>query len=1541
MSKGNKILARMLDRLFAAIVTGPSLNCRPHASRQRIDLTQLVKLKDLAPATGLAQLLSESRETRWTAKVPAPPARVLKQLREQFKDPKAPPPEPETPEQSAARKAWLDQHALLTKLRLLVDEARTYEDDTGVYVLNLGFPLLSLPPGFASPRGQGTRRILAPIAFIPVSLTVTSGAGGSVRLECKGDEIDRVVPNEALLAWLEQQTGKSRPDLFSDEEGTHPWGEIADLVRHVAGLLDIPTPEIFKKVEVKVEGTDKVEQQDQMPAAIDLAAAPKAEDDDGESKPRIVTSAVLGLFPVANQGLLRDTQALLIGDPTGPIESFIRANISLDQPAPTDLPEPIDPASRRAKIFAAERLIAPSDPCQARAVAFARTTKGLVIHGPPGTGKSQTIANIIGDHLARSERVLFVCDKRTALDVVFNRLEALGLGNLCALIHDPQRDQRTLYMSIRDQLESLGETRSRPQAEGEISRIDDELTRIHADLSETYRGLMSSDASGPSLHELLGQWLAIAGPGSGIEGAFDLGPASLEGGLLKDATTTSIAREEMVIREALRRAGEVSFPHNPWAKAAGVSLKELVSRPMDSFREALATASRAAANADTTRHLSIPPFLPSQPLEPQGAARERLAAAVERAFAAAGQTVRALWAARDPAAIASARRSLQDLSTSLTTLRAAPFDAELIAAVRQTPPTPAEVAQRLGVLEAYLPAARAWWGFIALGKKSAAAKSLTPLGLPVNAQGAQRARDFYASLRAAMTLRALLDQFEARPAASTLPDRDEVDRAVKAHTAVLEALALTHDDESLRLLAAQTAAALKSGQDDPTARTLLEGLHLSPARAAALGGLETALAATNMLRPKWLEVASASFRKGDEAAPVLERLTSTLPTLEDVLRVREALAALPAPFSEAANQLIAAGIDAATGMQALRKSVLAAEVSRRLAASPKLQALDARRINTLFERYRELEDQKRTAVRDGIVHRWLTRQQGRLMAATGSRLNSAGADVRRRLTTRGRHAMRLRQVLALGRGMEGGDPLLDLRPVWMASPETVAQIFPREPIFDVVVFDEASQCRLEEALPVLTRAKRVVIAGDPKQLPPTRFFETGVAQSEAEEFEGDQQLFEAQQSEVEDLLGAALGLDIQQCYLDVHYRSRNSDLISFSNDQFYGSRLQPIPGHPSNRARFAPLTLYRASGVYEKRTNEAEALQVCRIIRDLLKRADPPSIGVGCFNLAQRDLISEKLDDLAQEDPAFGASLAAARTRRGRGAYEGLFVKNLENVQGDERDHIIISTTYGPDKDGRFYRRFGPLAMPGGGRRLNVLVTRAREEVHLVTSIPREVYSALPPIPPGQAPGGAWLLFAYLQYAEQLAARYEIAHRLLQGDAAPIPADVKVPAPAEALTDSTEESDEGVDEAPEAAPAKSETPLPQLSPTHTIIEPTKAPSPFAIALGQRLSAAKGIGSIIHWGNDGFCIDAALRHPVHPEDVTLGVLCDMTRYPHADDPVEWDIFRTGILESQGWKLQRLWAPVFFRDPKGCADAVLAKAAEMLMKEAVKGAIRVRT
>jgi hypothetical protein len=721
-------------------------------------------------------------------------------------------------------------------------------------------------------------------------------------------------------------------------------------------------------------------------------------------------------------------------------------------------------------------------------------------------------------------------------------------------------------------------------------------------------------------------------------------------------------------------------------------------------------------------------------------------------------------------------------------------------------------------------------------------------------------------------------------------DAEALEAAMRDHAAVVNVMLAVSEGGALGGIRGVVVEALKGGAGSPAATRLAEGLKRSRARAEGLAGLESAAKATGLIGPQWYRERSAAWRGGALAAAEVGLLREKLPTLEDVLRVREGLARLPRSLSGAVAALAGQSAEPERGLGAVRRGVTEAEITLRLDADPRLRALDGRRMKTLFARHAELEEKKRQRVRDAIVHRWVSRQRERLLASTGSRLNSQGAEVKRRLAIRGRRAMRLRQVLAMGRGAEGGDPLMDLRPVWMASPETVAQVFLRERVFDVVVFDEASQCRLEEALPVLTRAARVVIAGDPKQLPPTRFFESAVASSDGDEIASDQDLFEAQQGEVEDLLGAALGLDVQQSYLDVHYRSRNSDLIAFSNESFYGSRLQPIPGHPRNRARFAPITLYRVNGVYHKRENEAEAEQVCRIIHDLLRRAEPPSIGVGCFNIAQRDLIVDRLEEMAAADPEFGKALAAARERRGEGSAEHLFVKNLENVQGDERDHIIISTTYGPDRQGRFYRRFGPLGMPGGGRRLNVLVTRARQEVHLVTSIPAEAYRALPPVPAGQQAGGGWLLFSYLKFAEQLAAKYEAVRAALEtgpgGQAGAAAENNRVPA-------------------------------------ECTVNETRRPSEVAEALGQALED-RGLGSIVHWGNDGFCVDVAVRYPARPEQVTVGVLCDLTRFPQAADPVEWDLFRTAVLEGQGWELMRVWSPVVFRDATGTVEAVVAKA-----------------
>src|SRR5688572_19616205 len=186
----NPILTKMLDRLFAAMLNGPSMNCRPHASRQRLDLLHLSKLQDLAPGDVLMQLLGKEGTSKLAARVPVATRRNTD--------------DSSSPEQAAAIEAFQDQQFVRTKLRVIAEDARTYEQDTGVCALNLGFPLLSLPPGtFGGRFGvPPSRRVLAPIAFIPLTVVVKTSAQNALEIS-RREGADIVVPNQALLAWLE------------------------------------------------------------------------------------------------------------------------------------------------------------------------------------------------------------------------------------------------------------------------------------------------------------------------------------------------------------------------------------------------------------------------------------------------------------------------------------------------------------------------------------------------------------------------------------------------------------------------------------------------------------------------------------------------------------------------------------------------------------------------------------------------------------------------------------------------------------------------------------------------------------------------------------------------------------------------------------------------------------------------------------------------------------------------------------------------------------------------------------------------------------------------------------------------------------------------------------------------------------------------------------------------------------------------------------------------------------------------------------------
>lgn len=321
-----------------------------------------------------------------------------------------------------------------------------------------------------------------------------------------------------------------------------------------------------------------------------------------------------------------------------------------------------------------------------------------------------------------------------------------------------------------------------------------------------------------------------------------------------------------------------------------------------------------------------------------------------------------------------------------------------------------------------------------------------------------------------------------------------------------------------------------------------------------------------------------------------------------------------------------------------------------------------------------------------------------------------------------------------------------LFPVILTNPIAANAILPlTQGLFNVVIFDESSQLRISDTFTSLIRGQYKIIAGDEHQMPPSSYFQSTAElldNQEGEEYETTPE--EDEQStlaESESLLQFASDLHkINKSYLDFHYRSNHPALIDFSNCAFYGGNLIPFPA----QEEYKPIEFKAVNGRYETRTNPKEVLEIIKIIKDDIhpdQSGKYPSLGIATFNINQRNLITEALNEFAEKDPALGRKLQGLRE-------SGLFVKNLENIQGDEKDIIIISTTYGIQPDGKFSQNFARLNRIEGYKLLNVLITRAKHKLYVCTSIPKERYLTYPECIQNEGNNKRGILYAYLAYAE-------------------------------------------------------------------------------------------------------------------------------------------------------------------------------------------------
>ena len=449
-------------------------------------------------------------------------------------------------------------------------------------------------------------------------------------------------------------------------------------------------------------------------------------------------------------------------------------------------------------------------------------------------------------------------------------------------------------------------------------------------------------------------------------------------------------------------------------------------------------------------------------------------------------------------------------------------------------------------------------------------------------------------------------------------------------------------------------------------------------------------------------------------------------------------------------------------------------------------------------------------------------------------------------------------------------------PIILTTPDVASNLFKgQNKYFDIVMFDEASQLKLEDNLPALLKGQQVVIAGDEHQMPPSNYF--------SKIFEGlidDEDDFEDEEDKIrnelnntlldcESLLEFGTQLGFEKMHLDFHYRSRHPYLIDFSNAAFYNQRLKPLP----NTFEYTPITYINTNGTYSDTSNDTEAEAVIAIIDKNISRlpnGEYPSVGVATFNITQRNLILNKLNSRKKfpQYKSFNDKMAELEE-------QGFFVKNLENIQGDERDVIILSTTYGINKEGKFNQRFGSINHQKGYKLLNVIITRAKYKIYVVTSIPEEVslnYNEYLVTEGSNNRRAA--LFAYLAYAKAVSendneARQHVLNSLIEN--------------------STKNSNLNILNGDLESPFEEEV-------YHYLLDyyPEER-------LRTQLQYA------------GFRIDI-VYYPKDSSKPKIAIECDGASFHSSKEAYLHDKHRQSILESNGFVFHRIWSTNWWRSPK---------------------------
>ncbi len=1171
-------------------------------------------------------------------------------------------------------------------------------------------------------------------------------------------------------------------------------------------------------------------------------------------------------------------------------------------------PRPVESARPAELPFADRHLVVAADGSQVAAVARARQGESFVIQGPPGTGKSQTITNLIADYVARGRRVLFVCQKRAAIDVVQARLQAQGLDELTCLIHDSQADKKQFVLGLKQSYESwleIGDNvepaeQRRARAISAIEAVLTEVGRYEAVLADT-------DGPGPSLRLVLQRLIEL----SHRRHDDDLPPALDR--LLPAPGAWWAARPEVdAVAAALVATGaEPVLAHSPLRFLAPAILG--TARPAAEVRHASGLAATAvqqlvAALQPDPRHRGQ-----ARP-DPGSAAGLDLVSAAKVAELAQfmAPTARRGRAAVLRAGSAAAEALEHDVAAWQQVLEARDRAAEA-ARGWDHPPAPDEAR---AALEVARQREGSFWGRLH-GDYRRVSKLVITRYQPVGGTGSTWSPStILATLIAAQNAEAAVEtaRAEFRQAWGHSGPEGLLDRVQRARAETDPAVARWR-----AWIADGPGTGPEPGSD---VEQLAAAKPLVEAVWAALDGLIVDVDDLPLTSD-----GGAGAAGGPSLTGVLHTLTdpATGPAIQGLGRALLALHGHPAVmFALRRLPVPPDGVEYA---------VCASALAQACADEPAFARFDGPHLADLVDRVQQ-ELPELLAAEAGLLVAQVRSAFLREAAHAGRSVTGMSPPDRQRkqVWSAGRRVLehefgkvqRYRSIRELASG-DSGTVVAALRPVWLMSPTSVSDTLPLDPApFDVVIYDEASQIPVEEAVPAMHRAHQVIVVGDRMQLPPTQYFSSGSADEDSPAGAGgagpaaavgpvDPDSDDADDDGDDDEIGVVLDGDsflaqsavrLPSTMLSWHYRSRYEALIAFSNAMFYDGRLAVVPdrtpavpdrpeilvavGEPAApqvaRAQAAAgvdallgrsISFHHTAGsLYRRRANPGEAAYVAELVREFLGRRTGLTLGIVAFSQAQQGEIERALERLAGTDDRFAQDYEDELVRKDGEQAVGLFVKNLENVQGDERDVMIMSICYAPGENGRMLMNFGPINQKGGEKRLNVIVSRARRHMAVVSSIEAGAIT-------NTYNDGADTLRRFLGYAQAVS----------RGDTAGAVAMLRPPT--------------GARPTGPAGPGPSAT--------------------GAGGVGVDLAAAlreRGLVVATDVGQSAFRCDLALRRP-QDEEYQVAVLLDTPERVAAQPLGERLTSNPAVLTQAGWRVVQVLLKDWHDDPDRVIDELVAQ------------------